>query len=167
MNLNKVFILGNLTRDPERKSLPSGQSVTSFGVATNRFFTNQQGEKKQEVEFHNIVLFGRLAETAYQYLKKGSLVLIEGRIKTRNWQDQNNFTHYKTEIIAERLQLGPKNIQVETDFDKFDEKEKRKNDISEEEIPVIEEDKNLFQDQDKNTDQEQSKEEIDVKDIPF
>jgi len=76
MNLNKVFVLGNVTRDPEQKNLPSGLPVASFGLATNRFYT-QNGEKKQETEFHNIVTFGRLAEIASQYLKKGSLVLIE------------------------------------------------------------------------------------------
>jgi len=109
MNLNKVFILGNLTRDPEVRSMPSGQSVASFGVATNRFFKNQQGEKQQEVEFHNVTAFGKLAEIASQYLKKGSLVLIEGRLRTRNWQDNNGVKHFRTEIIAEALQLGPKN----------------------------------------------------------
>lgn len=107
MNLNKVFVLGNLTRDPEKKNLPSGQLVASFGMATNSFFT-KDGEKKQEVEFHNITTFGRLAEIASQYLKKGSLVLIEGRLRTRNWQDANGVKHYRTEITAQSMQLGPR-----------------------------------------------------------
>lgn len=107
MNLNKTFIIGNLTRDPERRSLPSGMTVVSMGVATNRVYISQ-GQKQQEVEFHNVVLFGKQAEVAAQYLKKGSSVFIEGRIKTRNWQDQQGQKHYKTEIIAERMQLGPK-----------------------------------------------------------
>jgi len=85
MNLNKAFVLGNLTRDPEKRNLPSGNAVVSFGVATNRFFTNQQGEKQQEAEFHNITAFGKLADIAVQYLRKGSMVLIEGRLRTRSW----------------------------------------------------------------------------------
>ena len=83
MNLNKAFILGNVTRDPEVRALPSGQSVTNFGIATNRFYTDASGQKKQEAEFHNIVCFGKLADISSRYLNKGSLVLIEGRIKTR------------------------------------------------------------------------------------
>lgn len=109
MNLNKVFVLGNLTRDPERRNLPSGQAVCNFGLATNRFYTDKDGQKQQVAEFHNIVAFGNLAEIASQYLKKGSLALIEGRLQTRNWQDQaSGITRYRTEIVAERLQLGPK-----------------------------------------------------------
>ena len=82
MNLNKAFVLGNVTRDPEVRSLPSGQQVTSFGIATNRFYTDSTGQKKQDVEFHNIVCFGKLADISSRYLTKGSLILIEGRIKT-------------------------------------------------------------------------------------
>ena len=89
MNLNKVFIIGNLTRDPELKSLPSGTQVASFGVATNRVWKNQQGEKQEDVQFHNIVVFGKQAETVSQYLNKGSSALIEGRIQTRNWEAQD------------------------------------------------------------------------------
>jgi len=142
MNLNKAFILGNLTRDPEIKALSSGYQVCSFGVATNRFFTSQSGEKKQEVEFHNIVAFGRLAEIASQFLAKGSLVLIEGRLRTRSWQDPSGSTRYRTEIIAERLQLGPKGVG------KIVPEEKEEKGKTQEDIPIIEE-------------------EIDVKDIPF
>ena len=108
MNLNKVFLLGNLTRDPETRALPSGQSVVSFGLATNRFYTTREGEKKQEAEFHNITVFGRLADIASQYLNKGSMVMIEGRLRTRSWQDAGGNTKYRTEIIAENLQLGPR-----------------------------------------------------------
>ena len=108
MNLNKVFIIGNLTRDPELRSLPSGQSVTSFGVATNRTWKNQQGEKKEDVQFHNIVVFGKQADTVAQYLKKGSSALIEGRIQTRNWEAQDGSKRNKTEIVAERVQFGPR-----------------------------------------------------------
>ncbi|MDO8524391.1 MAG: single-stranded DNA-binding protein [bacterium] len=107
MFLNKVFIFGNLTRDPERKSLPSGMAVVSLGVATNRVYVSN-GQKQEEVEFHNVVAFGKQAEVIAQYLKKGSSLLVEGRIKTRNWQDQQGQKHYKTEIIADRVQFGPK-----------------------------------------------------------
>jgi len=112
MNLNKVFLIGRLTRDPESRALPSGQSVSSFGLATNRIWTNPENNEKQEqTEFHNIVAFGKLADICNQYLNKGSLVMIEGRIQTRSWQDQNGGTKYRTEIVAERLQMGPKGAQ--------------------------------------------------------
>jgi len=108
MNLNKAILIGRLTRDPEMRSLPSGQPVTSFGLATNRVFVDKSGQKQEQTDFHNIVLFGRLAEIASQYLKKGSLAMIEGRIRTRNWQDQSGNQRSRTEIIAERMQLGPR-----------------------------------------------------------
>ena len=108
MNLNKVILVGRLTQDPQMRSLPSGQSVASFGLATDRFFTDKTGEKKQQADFHNIVLFGKLAEIASQYSTKGSLVLIEGRLQTRSWKDASGNQRWKTEIVAERLQLGPR-----------------------------------------------------------
>jgi single-strand DNA-binding protein len=108
MNLNKVILIGRLTRDPEMRSLPSGQPVASFGLATNRVFVGKDGQKQEQVEFHNIVLFGRLAEIASQYLKKGALAMIEGRIRTRNWQDSQGNQRSRTEIVAERMQLGPR-----------------------------------------------------------
>lgn len=169
MNLNKAFVLGNLTRDPEQRNLPSGQKVASFGVATNRFFTNQNKEKKQETEFHNVVLFGRLAEIAAQYLKKGSLVLIEGRLRTRNWQDSSGTKHYRTEIIAERMQLGPR---AGTRPPEIPENSGAKK-TSSEDIPIIEEDADSPADRKKPA-QGEAKEnpsenegEIDVKEIPF
>ncbi len=106
MNLNKVFILGNLTRDPELRQTPGGQSVCSFGVATNSFFSDRSGQKQKRTEFHNVVLWGRQAEVANQFLRKGSSVLIEGRLQTRSWQDKQGIQHKTTEIIAERMQLG-------------------------------------------------------------
>ena len=175
MNLNKVFVLGNVTRDPEVRSLPSGQQVTSFSIATNRFYTSGTGEKKQEVEFHNIVCFGKLADISSRYLNKGSLVLIEGRIKTRNWMNAQQVKQYKTEIIAETMQLGPKGGSAPSNSDgsnygksSFQIPEASKQD----EIPVIEENYNLPS----NDDGEDSKkvsfdsgspDEIDIKDIPF
>jgi len=108
MNLNKAIIIGNLTQNPEVRKTPSGQSVANFGVATNRVWTNQQGAKQEQVEFHNIVAFGRLADIVGQYLAKGRLCMVEGRIQTRNWVDNAGVKHWKTEIIAENIQLGPK-----------------------------------------------------------
>jgi single-strand DNA-binding protein len=109
MNLNKAIIIGNLTQNPEVKKTPSGQSVANFGVATNRVWTNQQGAKQEQAEFHNIVAFGRLADIVGQYLAKGRLCMVEGRLQTRNWTDNAGVKHWKTEIIAENIQLGPKN----------------------------------------------------------
>jgi single-strand DNA-binding protein len=108
MNLNKIFLIGNLTRDPELRTLPSGRPVVSFGLATNRIWNNEQGQKQQDTQFHNIVIFGKLAEIAKQYLNKGSLTFIEGRVQTRNWEAQDGTKRTKTEVIAERLQLGPR-----------------------------------------------------------
>jgi len=138
VNLNKVILIGRVTQDPQIRSLPSGQQVCSFGLATNRVFVDKTGKKQQQTEFHNIVMFGRLAEIAAQYLTKGSLAMIEGRLRTRNWQDASGNRRSRTEIIAERMQLGPKAagkvIPPEAPT---------------EEIPIIEEG------------------EIDIKDIPF
>ncbi len=141
MNLNKVFLVGRLTRDPQAKSLPSGQQVANFGLATDRFFYNKNREKQQQTEFHNIVMFGKLAEIASQYLTKGSLVLIEGRLQTRSWQDSAGNQKYRTEIVTERMQLGPRSAGKIAP---------KKEPSPQEEIPVIEEET-----------------EIDVKDIPF
>jgi single-strand DNA-binding protein len=106
MSLNKVLLIGNLTRDPELRSTPSGQSVANFAIATNRVWKDpQSGEKKEAVEFHNIVMWRRLAEIAGQYLRKGSKVFLEGRLQTRSWQDQSGAKKYMTEIIAENMQM--------------------------------------------------------------
>jgi single-strand DNA-binding protein len=108
MNLNKVFVLGNVTKDPELRSTSSGQSVCTFGLATNRFYTTGEGKKEQQVEYHTIVAWGKQAQLIQQYSKKGSLLLVEGRLQTRDWQDDKGVKHWRTEIVAERLQLGPK-----------------------------------------------------------
>ena len=108
MYINKAMLYGNLTRDPELRSLPSGGQVASFGVATNRVFKKADGTKQEATEFHNIVVFGRQAETVSQYLKKGSAVYVEGRIQTRTWESPEKGKQYRTEIIAERVQFGPR-----------------------------------------------------------
>ncbi len=107
MYLNKAFLIGNLTRDPELKALPSGINVCSFSVATNRVWKDKNGEKQEAADFHNIVVFGRQAETVAQYMKKGSQVMVEGRMQTRSWDDQATGTkRYRTEVIADRVQFG-------------------------------------------------------------
>jgi len=107
MYLNKAIIIGNLTRDPEMRALPSGQQVTTFSLATNSVWRDKDGNKKEDVQFHNIVVFGRQAETAGQYLKKGSSALVEGRMQTRSWDDKTSGEKkYRTEIVADRVQFG-------------------------------------------------------------
>ncbi|HVV38719.1 MAG TPA: single-stranded DNA-binding protein [Candidatus Paceibacterota bacterium] len=104
--MNKVILYGNLTRDPELKTLPSGGQVASFGLATNRVWRDKDGQKQEQVEFHNIVVFGRQAETTAQYLKKGSSAIVEGRIQTRSWDSPEKGKQYRTEIIADRIEFG-------------------------------------------------------------
>lgn len=101
------MIFGNLTRDPELKSLPSGIQVCSFSVATNRVYKDRDGKKVESSDFHNIVLFARLAELAAQYLKKGSSVFIEGRLQTQSWEKEG-VKQYRTEIVADNMQFGPR-----------------------------------------------------------
>jgi len=107
MFINKAMVYGNLTRDPEVRSLPSGIQVCSFSVATNRVYKDRDGKKQEQADFHNIVVFGRQAEISAQYLKKGSGVYVEGRIQTRSW-DKDGQKQYRTEIVADRVQFGPK-----------------------------------------------------------
>jgi single-strand DNA-binding protein len=146
MNLNKAVIIGRLTRDPETRSMPNGQSVCNFAMATDRFFKDKSGQRQQQTEFHNIVAFGRLGEIAAQYLTKGALAFIEGRIQTRSWQDNSGNKKFRTEIVAERLQMGPRNSGRPTTNIPTVEKNSLP---AQEEIPIIQE------------------EEIDIKDIPF
>jgi single-strand DNA-binding protein len=108
MYINKAILFGNLTRDPELKALPSGMSVATFSLATNRRFKDKDGRWQETPDFHNIVVFGRQAETVSQYLHKGSGVFVEGRIQTRSWDDKDGQKKYRTEIVAERIQFGPK-----------------------------------------------------------
>lgn len=107
MYINKVFLFGNLTRDPELRALPSGMNVSSFSVATNRVFKDRDGKKQEQTDFHNVVVFGRQADTINQYLKKGSSVFIEGRMQTRSWEKDGK-KNYRTEVIADRVQFGPR-----------------------------------------------------------
>lgn len=104
MDLNKVMIIGRLTRDPELRTTPTGTSVCQLGLATNFVYTNQQsGQKVENVEYHNVVLWRKLGEIAAQYLKKGQRVYIEGRLQTRSWDGDNGKKNYKTEIIGDNM----------------------------------------------------------------
>jgi single-strand DNA-binding protein len=107
MYLNKAIIFGNLTRDPELRSMPSGMNVCSFSVATNRVFKDRDGKNQEQTDFHNVVVFGRQADIVAQYLKKGSSALVEGRIQTRSWEKDGE-KKYRTEIVADRVQFGPR-----------------------------------------------------------
>jgi len=108
-SLNRAQIIGNLTRDPELRQTTGGQSVCSFGVATNRRWKDSAGELREEVEFHNIVCWGKTAEFVSQYIKKGNRIFVEGRLQTRNWEDEAGVKHYRTEIIAfDIMNLAPR-----------------------------------------------------------
>jgi single-strand DNA-binding protein len=108
MNVNKVVLVGRLTRDPEIRTTTSGQSVASLSIATNRFWKDKNGQRQDKTSFHNIVLWGRLAEIAGQYLTKGQETYIEGRLETRQYTAKDGTNRYVTEVIAENMQLGAK-----------------------------------------------------------
>lgn len=102
-SLNKAQIIGNLTRDPELRQTKNNQSVCTVGVATNRSWMDSSGDRHEEAEFHSVVCWGRLAEIVAEFLKKGSKAFFEGRLRTRNWEDESGQKHYRTEIIAEDM----------------------------------------------------------------
>ena len=112
MYLNKAIIYGNLTRDPELKAIPSGSKVATFSVATNRIWKDKAGARQEAVDYHNVVVFGRQAETVSQYLKKGSGAMIEGRMQTRSWEGPDGQKKYRTEIVADRIQFGPRSGSI-------------------------------------------------------
>ena len=147
MNLNKVFLVGRVATDIEMRTTPSGQSVCTFSLATNRTWKGKDGQKQEESQFHRVVLWQKLAEIASQFLTKGSLGLNEGRIQTRSWQDKSGVKKYTTEIIGESMQMGPRSQGVAGETKSFSAPKKEAVD---EDIPIIEDG-----------------DEIDVKDIPF
>lgn len=175
MNLNKVFIIGRLAADPETRTTPSGQSVSTLRVATNRVWNDRQsGQKQEQVEFHTLVAWGSLADVAGKYLKKGQLAFFEGRLQTRSWQGQDGVKRYRTEIVAENLQLGPKaggmmggaptsesRSAPQTNY------EQRSANNELEDIPVIEENTPLTSPIGKEPNSGVEEAEIDLKDIPF
>ena len=147
MNVNIVILVGRLTDNPESRTTPGGQQVCSFRMATNRTWTDKEGAKQERVEYHTVVTWRRLAEIASQYLQKGGLVFVEGHLETRSWEDASGQKKYRTEIIADRLQLGPR---AGGTAPAPEPKQKKEEAPAQEEIPIIEENQ-----------------EIDVKDIPF
>jgi single-strand DNA-binding protein len=189
MNFNKAVVVGRLTRDPETRTLPSGQPVASFSVATNRIWVDQNGNKQETTEYHNIVTFGKLADICSRYLAKGRLVLIEGRLQTRSWQDQDGNKRYRTEIIADNMQMGPRVDFADSREEKTPPEPLEQQTIPQEEIPVIEADEAIGEDSvkeeslpidktdkaDTSTEKSENakakdtenKEEVDVKNIPF
>jgi len=107
-SLNKVFLMGNLTRDPELRYLPSGQPVTSFSIAMNRVYNSNTGEKKEEVSYVRVVVWARLAEICNEYLKKGSPVFVEGRLQSRSWEGQDGTKRSAIEVVAQNVQFLPR-----------------------------------------------------------
>ena len=105
MGLNKVMLIGDLTKDPEVRTTPSGQNVASFSVATNMNWTDQSGQKQSKAEFHNIVAWRKLADICGQYLHKGSKIYLEGRLQTRDWVGQDGAKKYRTEVVADTMQI--------------------------------------------------------------
>ena len=146
MSTSGRYVNGIIFGD-ELRSTPSGQPVCNFRMATNRVWTDRStSQKQQETEYHTIVAWGRLAEIASRYLNKGALAMIEGRLRTRSWQDPSGNKKFRTEVVAERLQLGPRIGREKPATSSASTPEEKK-----EEIPIIEEDEK----------------EIDVKDIPL
>lgn len=163
MNFNKAIIIGNLTRDPEVKTTPNGHNVATYSVATNRFWTKPQGERQQFTEYHNIVAWGKLADISSQYLKKGSLVMIEGRLQTRSWEGQDGVKRYRTEIVTENMQLGPRSATSTA---------ANPTPAAEEDLPTIQQDEPVAADQPDKGSQtspgsQTAQKEVDVENIPF
>jgi len=171
MNLNRAIIVGRVTQDPQLRTTPSGQAVCNFSIATNRTWKNSQSNEKQEkAEFHNIVAWSRLAEIANQYLTRGSLVMIEGRIETRSWDDQSGNKRYRTEIVAENMQLGPKptNSGSQPGSDDSNQPSTAEATKPVEEIPIIESDEPISQREEASSENSEEEDgEINVKNIPF
>jgi single-strand DNA-binding protein len=157
MNLNKVFLLGRAASNVELKTTQTSQSVCTFNLATNRTWKDKAGNKQEDTQFHRIVLWGRLAEIAHQFLVKGALVLIEGRLQTRNWEDKTGAKRYVTEVLGESLQLGPKPAGSNQQGQEFGEPEA----FEEPDKPVSAPKKQTKQEKLKSSD------EIDIGDIPF
>ncbi len=103
MDLNKVMIIGRLTRDPELRNTPNGKAVATIGLATNRIWIDANSQKQKQTEFHNVVMWGKLAEIASQYLRKGGKIYVEGRLQTREWTGQDGVKRYRTEVVGENM----------------------------------------------------------------
>ncbi len=152
MYINRAIIYGNLTKDPELKALPSGAAVCEFSVATNRVWKDKNGAKQESVDYHNVVVFGKQAELIKQYMRKGSPIYIEGRIQTRSWEAQDGTKRYRTEIIVDNFQFGPKpGGQAATTTGSYESKDDSKVTPAKDEVPAI----------------QYPEEEINAEDIPF
>ncbi|MCK4744805.1 single-stranded DNA-binding protein [Candidatus Parcubacteria bacterium] len=164
MDLNKVMLIGNVVRDPELKTIPSGQQVASFSIATNLVWTDKSsGQKQTKVEFHNIVVWRKLAEICSQYLKKGSKIYIEGRLQTRDWVGQDGVKRYRTEVIADNMIMlgGSGSSQFQPNKQNSAPAAPAK-----EEIPTIQQEDSLDRVQE-NSSKSSDDEEINVEEIPF
>jgi len=115
MNLNKVFLIGRLTQDVEIKHLPSGSTVATLNMATNRSYKDRNGNLREETEYHKVVAWGKLAELCHKYLNKGRLIFVEGRIRQRSWLDTEGNKRVSYEIIAENIRFGPRGGMAETE----------------------------------------------------
>jgi single-strand DNA-binding protein len=154
MNVNKVMLVGRLTRDPEIRTTPGGQSVTSISMATGRTYTDKAGQKQETTEYHNIVLWGRLAEIAGQYLIKGQECYVEGRLQTRSYTAKDGSERKVTEVVGESMQMGSKPGQGGGGgYSRPAGAAPAKNETKEEEIPTINLDDEL--------------DEIRIEDVPF
>lgn len=165
MNVNKAILVGRLTRDPEMRTTPGGQSVVTLSLATNNFWTDKSGTRQEKTEFHNVVLWGRLAEIAGQYLTKGQECFIEGRMQTREYTAKDGTQRRITEVVGESMQLGsraqgssqgtgaPRNATNTNNASRNNANQSDTQAPAEEEIPTI------------NLDDE--KDEIKIEDVPF
>lgn len=135
MFLNKAMIYGNLVRDPEMKALPNGSNVTNMSLATNRTYNDKDGNKQEEVEFHDVVMFGKTAENVAKYLTKGNGAYVEGRLQTRSWEKDGQ-KMYRTEIVADFVQFGPKGGEAKPDTQSAPKEEEQPvDDVKPEDIP--------------------------------
>ncbi len=183
MNVNKVLLTGRLTADPETRQTTGGQSVTTVRLATSRTWNDQVKGKQEQTEFHTIILWGKLGEISQKYLTKGQLAFFEGRLQTRNWQDQTGNKRYTTEIIAENMQMGPRPNGAPSGGGSFNRpaslassaptgistpsptNKKPASGSDDDDIPVINEDYPVADPMKPTGDVEEA--EIDLKDIPF
>ena len=160
-SLNRAQLIGNLTRDPELKYTPNGQAVSSFSIATNRSWQNQDGTKQDAVEYHDIVAWGKLAEISAQVLAKGKPAYVEGRLQTRSWEGQDGNRRQKTEIVADNIiALGARGDRDSSPSPQNDDApEAEKHDDADKTEPEKKEKK--------NSKEEPKPEEINIDDIPF
>ena len=156
-SLNKVMLIGNLTRDPEMRYTPQGTAVCTFGLATNRQWTTESGEKKEDAEFHNLVAWNKLAEICAQLLKKGRKVFVEGRLSTRSWQGQDGTQKQRTEIVISDMVI-------------LDKKSDEPGDVELPEEPIVESQEPAYESKPSkkgSKKKEEAKEEPGEEDIPF